>query len=127
MNNLYDGAGCQWWSHVGALGATTTYPSGGQGASAAEAAYASSSLHGAKVVVIYKIIVTAGAAGTVAIGVESGGTIAALTGLDAFDTSVTGTEYDFPGGLRVEHGTNANVGVTTDASATVTVFYRKIA
>lgn len=129
MNNLYDGAGCQWWSHVGvAMTETSTYPSNGQGGSVLAAAYASSALFGAKVVVIYKIHVATGAAAdTLAIGIESGGTLTALTGFSALDVGTTGAEYEFPGGLRIEHGSNANIGVTTNDATTVTVFYRKIA
>lgn len=121
----FNGSGCQWWEHDGTAG-VPTYPSGGQGA--ATTTHSSSSLFGARVVVIYKVIVRSGAAlDTLALKtVTSGGVATNIAGFSALDVSTTGTEYDFPGGLRVE-STHANISATTADASLLSIFYRKIA
>lgn len=125
MNNLYDGAGCQWWEHDGTAG-SATYPSGGQGG--ATTTHTDSALFGARVVVIYKIFVRVGVAfDTLNLKtVTSGGSGTSIAGFSALDIGTTGMEYDFPGGLRVE-STHANISATTADASIITIFYRKIA
>jgi hypothetical protein len=122
QTSISDGAGCQWWSHVGVNALeTTTYPGDGQGSS--EAADADSDTYGAHVTVIYKIHVVTGQVGDT-LAVDCGGPVVGLT---ALPIATTGAEYEFPGGMRVEHASNANLSVTTQDDSTVTIFYRRIA
>lgn len=125
MNNLLDGAGCQWWEHDGSLG-VPTHPSGGQGA--LTATHSSSSLFGARVVVIYKVLVRVGVAfDTLALkSVTAAGAATSLTGFSALDVGTSGIEYEFPGGLRVELP-HANIQAQTGDASYVSIFYRKIA
>ena len=127
-NAYYDGAGAEFWNHTGVVATpTTTYPSAASKLGGSTATYTASKVYGARVIVVYSVLVVTGAAAdTVTIGLaDAAGTFAGLTGL-VLAAATTGTRYAFPGGIRVE-STSANLGIQTQDAAIVSVVYRKLA
>lgn len=122
MTSYYEGSGGSWWAHVGTNATEViTYPDAAT-VGGSTLVDTESATFGARLVVIYKIIVLVGQVGDT-LGMFVGGT--SLSGFTALPIGTTGQEYNFPGGLRIE-AENANISISTQDDSTVVVFYRKV-